>query len=141
MTAVAEVSLAVIAAAAIVTALVAVPALVQVRRTAARAESLLRQVESTLPALIAELREATADAERTIVAMGGLAETVERMDRLTTAATRTIELAGVAMRHVAADVLAPSMANAAGLLAVVREGIHWVWPRRVRRGHHYDRTP
>ena len=140
----AEVSLGVIAAASVVAVLVAVvvavPALLQVRRTAARAESLLTQVETTLPALLGELREATAKAERTMDAMGGLAETVERMDRVTAAATRTIELAAAVMRHMAADVVAPSVANAAGLLAVVREGIQWVWPRRERRANH-DRTP
>ncbi len=135
-----EISLGVIAAASVVAVLVAVPALVQVRRTAARAESLLAQVETTLPGLLVELREATERAERTMDAMGGLAETVERLDRVTAAATRTIELAGAAMRHMAADLVAPSVANAAGLLAVVREGIQWVWPRRERRGIH-DRTP
>ena len=129
-----ELSLAVIAAACVAAVLVAIPVLVQIRRTAARAESLLTQVETTLPALLVELREATARAERTMDAMDGLRETVERMDRLTVAATRTFELAGIAMRHVAADLLAPSVANAAGLLAAVREGIHWVWPRRQRRG-------
>lgn len=40
----------------------------------------------------------------------------------------------------AADVVAPSVANAAGLLAVVREGMQRVWPRRERRRIH-DRTP
>lgn len=135
-----EVSLGIIAAASVVAVLVAVPALVQVRRTAARAESLLTEVERTLPALLVELREATAKAERAMDAMDGLAETVERMDRVTAAAARTIELAGAAMRHMAADVVAPSVANAAGLLAVLREGIQWVWPRRERRGIH-DRTP
>lgn len=135
-----EVSLVIIAAASVVAVLVAVPALVQVRRTAARAESVLTQVERTLPALLIELREATAKAGRTMDAMDGLAETMERMDRVTAAAARTIELAGAAMRHMAADVVAPSVANAAGLLAVLRESIQWVWPRRERRGSH-DRTP
>ena len=135
-----DVSLAVIAVASVAAVLIAIPVLVQIRRTAARAESLLTQIESTLPALLVELREATARAERTMDAMDDLRATVERMDRLTVAATRTIELAGLAIRHMATDLLAPSVANAAGLLAVVREGIHWVWPRRQRRGT-YDRTP
>ncbi|MHB8733498.1 MAG: hypothetical protein ACYDAB_17185 [bacterium] len=141
MPSIADLSLAVIAAASVVAVLVAVPVLVQLRRTAARAESLLSQVERTLPALIAELREATAKAERTIDAMGGLAETIERMDRLTTATARTVELAGAAMRYMAADVLGPSVANAAGLLTVLREGIQYLWPRRQRRRTTHDRTP
>ncbi|HEV2439704.1 MAG TPA: DUF948 domain-containing protein [bacterium] len=135
-----DVSLAVIAAASVVAVLVAIPVLLQIRRTAARAESLLAQVEGTLPALLAELREATAKAERTMDAMDGLAESMERMDRLTAAAARSLELAGAVLRHMAADVVAPSVANAAGLLAVLREGIQWVWPRGERRRIH-DRTP
>ena len=134
MPSISDVSLAVIAAASIVAVLASLPALAQVRRTAARAESVLSQIENTLPALIAELREATARVERTMDAVGGLTETVERMDRLTAAATRTIEVAGAAMRRVAV----PSVANAAGLLAAVREGIQWVWPRRERRVDHHD---
>ena len=137
MPSIADVSLAVIAAASIVAVLASLPALAQVRRTAARAESVLSQIENTLPALIAELREATARMERTMDAVGGLTETVERMDRLTAAATRAIEVAGAAMRRAAA----PSVANAAGLLAAVREGIQLVWPRRERRVDHHDRTP
>jgi uncharacterized protein YoxC len=135
-----DVSLAVIAAASVVAVLVAIPVLLQIRRTAARAESLLAQVEETLPALLAELREATARAQRTMDAMDGLAESMERMDRLTAAAARSLELAGAVLRHMAADVVAPSVANAAGLLAVLREGIQWVWPRGERRRIH-DRTP
>lgn len=135
-----DVSLAVIAAASVLAVLVAIPVLLQIRRTAARAESLLAQVEETLPALLSDLREATAKAQRTMDAMDGLAESMERMDRLTTAAARSLELAGAVLRHMAADVVAPSVANAAGLLAVLREGIQWVWPRGERRRIH-DRTP
>ena len=138
---IADLSLAVIAAASIVAVVVAVPVFMQLRRTAARAESLLSRVESTMPALITELREATAKAERTMDAMGSLAETIERMDRLTTATARTVELAGAAVRYMAADVVGPSVANAAGLLTALREGIQFLWPRRERRRATHDRTP
>src|SRR5579864_1490974 len=138
---IADLSLAVIAAASIVAVVVAVPVFMQLRRTAARAESLLSRVESTMPALITELREATAKAERTMDAMGSLAEAVERMDRLTAATARTVELAGAAMRYMAADVVGPSVANAAGLLTALREGIQFLWPRRERRRATHDRTP
>lgn len=141
MASIADLSLAVIAVASVVAVLAAMPVLVQLRRTAARAESVLSQVEGTLPALITELREATAKAERAMDAMGGLAETVERMARLTTATARTVELAGAAMRYMAADVVGPSVANAAGLLTALREGIQFLWPRRERRRVAHDRTP
>lgn len=141
MPSIAELSLAVIAAASVVAVLVSLPVLAQVRRTAARAESVLRQVESTLPALISELREAAAKAERTLDAMAGLAGTIERMDRLTTATARTMELAGAAMRYMASDVVGASVANAAGLLGALREGIQYLWPRRQRRRTAHDRTP
>jgi len=136
-----EISLGIIAAASVVAVLVAIPALAQVRRTAARAEVLLTEVERTLPALLVELRDATAKAERTMDAVGALAETVERIDRRTAGAMRTIELAGAAMRYMASDFVAPGVANAAGLLAVLREGIHWVWPRPRERRAIHDRTP
>ena len=141
MASIADLSLAVIAVASVVAVLAAMPVLVQLRRTAARAESVLSQVEGTLPALITELREATAKAERAMDAMGGLAETVERTVRLTTATARTVELAGAAMRYMAADVVGPSVANAAGLLTALREGIQFLWPRRERRRVAHDRTP
>jgi uncharacterized protein YoxC len=141
MASIADLSLAVIAVASVVALLAAVPVLVQLRRTAARAESVLSRVEGTLPALITELREATAKAERTMDAIGGLAEAVERMDRLTAATARTVELAGAAMRYMAADVVGPSVASAAGLLTALREGIQFLWPRRERRRATHDRTP
>ncbi|HET7266404.1 MAG TPA: hypothetical protein VFL28_17185 [bacterium] len=140
MPSVADLSLAVIAVASVAAVVVSLPVLAQVRRTAARAESVLGQVESTLPALISELRAATAKAERTMDAMGGFAQTIERMNRLTAATARVMELAGAATRFVAADVLGPPVANAAGLLGVLREGIQYLWPRRERRRMH-DRTP
>ena len=141
MPSIAELSLAVLAAASVVAVLVSLPVLAQIRRTAARAESLLEQVEGTLPALISELREATAKAERTMDAMHGLAGTIERLDRLTAATVRTMELASAAMRYVAWDVVGPSVASAAGVLGVLREGIQYLWPRRERRTTAHDRTP
>jgi hypothetical protein len=141
MPSIGDISLAVIAAASIAALAVSIPALLQVRRTAARAEALLGRVEDTLPALIGELRSAAAKAERTMDTMSGIADAVERMDRLTAATARTLELAGGLMRYMAADVVGPSVANAAGLLGVLREGIQYVWPRRGRRRTTHDRTP
>jgi predicted PurR-regulated permease PerM len=131
---IASVSLAVMAAAAVAAVLLAVPVLVQIRRTAARAESVLAYVEGTLPGLVAELRQAAARSERAL-------EAVERVDRLAAAAARTLQFTGAAMRRLAADVVAPSAANAAGLLAGLRAGIQWVWLRRHRRGGMHERAP
>ena len=141
MPSIADLSLAVIAVASVAAVVVSVPVLAQIRRTAARAESVLGQVERTLPVLVSELRAATAKAERAMDAMAALAQTIERVERLTTATARTLELAGAAMRYMTSDVVGPTVANAAGLLGVLREGIQYLWPRRERRRTAHDRTP
>ncbi|HLW48882.1 MAG TPA: hypothetical protein VKW09_14090 [bacterium] len=133
-----EISLAVIAAACVVAAGAGVPALVQFRRTAARAENVLAELERTLPALVIEARAVTARADRTLAAMDGVLDTIARMDRLTTAAARSLEGAGAIMRQMAAGTIAPTVTNAVGLLAALREGIQWIWPRRERRGGLHD---
>lgn len=133
-----EISLAIIAAAAVAAAAVGIPALVQFRRTAARAESLLAELERTVPALVIEARAVTAKADRTLAAMDAVLDSVARMDRLTTAALRSLEGAGAIMRQMAGGAIAPTVSNAVGLLAVLREGIQWLWPRRERRGGLHD---
>jgi len=129
-----EISVAVIAAASLAAAAAGLPALLQVRRTAARAEMLLAELERTLPALVIEARTVTARADRTIAAMDGILGTMARMDRLTTAVSASLEGAGVIMRQMAAGTIVPTVNNAVGLLAVLREGIHWLRPRRERKG-------
>jgi uncharacterized protein YoxC len=135
-----EISLAVIAAASVVAVVAAIPVLMQMRRTAARAEDVLAQVEDTLPALLGEVRALVARTDRTLDATDRLIESVERVDRLLGVAGRTVEQAGTAMRYLTADV-APSVANVVGLLGMLREGIQSVWPRRERKGDTHDRTP
>jgi hypothetical protein len=129
-----EISVAVIAAAAVAAAAAGIPALLEFRRTAARAEMLLAELERTLPALVIEARAVTARADRTLAAMDGILETMARMDRLTTAAARSLEGAGAIMRQMAAGTIVPTVSNAVGLLAALREGIQWIWARRDRRG-------
>lgn len=129
-----EIGVAVIAVAAVAAAAAGIPALLQVRRTAARAESLLAELERTVPSLVIEARAVTARADRTLAAMDGVLDSMTRMERLTTAAVRSLEGAGAIMRQVAGGTLAPTVSNAMGLLAVIREGIQWIWPRRERRG-------
>jgi hypothetical protein len=128
-----EISVAVIAVASVVAAAAGLPALLQVRRTAARAETLLVELERTLPALVVEARAVTARADRTLAAMDGILETMARMDRLSTAVAGSLEGAGAIMRQMAAGAI-PTVTNAVGLLAVLREGIEWLWLRRDRRG-------
>jgi uncharacterized protein YoxC len=135
-----EISLAVIAAASVIAVLAAIPAIVQMRRTAARAERLFTDMEDTLPTLLTEVRALVARTDRTLDATDRLIDSVERMDRLLGVAGRTVEQAGAAMRYLTTDV-GPSVANAASLFSALREGIQWIWSRRERRGEYHDRTP
>jgi uncharacterized protein YoxC len=135
-----EISLAVIAAASVIAVLAAIPAIVQMRRTAARAERLFTDMEGTLPTLLTEVRALVARTDRTLDATDRLIDSVERMDRLLGVAGRTVEQAGAAMRYLTTDV-GPSVANAASLFSALREGIQWIWSRRERRGEYHDRTP
>jgi hypothetical protein len=110
----------------------------QFRRTAARADALLAELERTLPSLVIDARAVTARADRTLTAMESVLETMARMDRLTTVAARSLENAGAILRQVATGTLAPTVGNAVGLLAVLREGIQWIWPRRERRAGFHE---
>jgi uncharacterized protein YoxC len=132
-----EISVAVIAVASLAAAAAGLPALLQVRRTAARAETLLAELERTLPALVVEARAVTARADRTLAAMDRILETMARMDRLSTAVAGSLEGAGAIMRQMAAGAI-PTVTNAVGLLAVLREGIEWIWLRRERRGDPHE---
>ncbi len=128
-----EISLAVIAAAAAVATGALVPALVQVRRTAARAEEVLRAVGETLPGLLRDTRALVDKLDRVADTVHDLAGSASRLDRVATTAARTV----VGMRDVALQVaremVVPSMANAAGLLAILRDTMQWLRPRRDNR--------
>lgn len=132
MPSVSEISLAVIAAAFVIAVAALVPVLAQVRRTARRAEQVLAAAEGQLPGLLEQVRALVAKLDRTVDAMGDLTQTIGRLDQMAERSLETVEQIGTIMRQTARDVLAPSMAGAAGVLAALREGIQWVWPRRDR---------
>lgn len=127
-----EVSLAVIAVAIAVGTIFLVPALIDVRRAAARAAHTFEVLDAALPTLLTELTEAAGTLNRTADTVGSLAASIERLERVSRAAARvlgvTLEVLGQTTR-----VALPSLANVAGVLSAVREGIEWVRPRRDRR--------
>lgn len=129
---IAEISLAVIAAATLVSVIALVPVLIQVRRTAARAEQVLASVDGTLPGLLTDLRALVRKIDATADTLRDLAESVDRLGRYAETAVHTFEGMGETARRMARDVIMPSVARAAGLLAAVREGMQWVRPRREK---------
>ncbi len=129
---IAEVSLAVIAAATLISVIALVPVLIQVRRTAARAEQVLASVDGTLPGLLTDLRTLVQKVDGTADTLRDLAASMDRLGRFVETAAHTVEGMHDAARQVAQDVVIPSVARAAGLLAVLREGMQWVRPRRDR---------
>lgn len=118
---VAEVSLAVIALAIIVTVIALIPVFAQVRRTVKQAETVLVSLDGTLPALIAEVRTVIKTVDVTAESLRDLAGSLERLDRFVTSAVQTAE--GVVM---------PSVATAAGVIAALRESLQWVLHKRDR---------
>lgn len=129
-----DISLAVIAAAAVAAVIALVPALVQVRRTAARAEELLTGVAGTLPALLSETQALVHKLDGVADTLQDVAASASRLDRFATTATRTVEGVRDVALQVAREMLLPSVSNAAGILAVVREGMQWFRLRRDNRG-------
>lgn len=129
MPSIAEISLAVIALAVAIAVIALVPALNQVRRTASRAEEVLAGVSGILP----EVQTIVHKLDGTTDRLQQLADSVDRLDRFAVTTTRTMEgLRDVALQ-VARDMLVPSVANAAGLFAVLREGMQWIRPRRQQK--------
>jgi uncharacterized protein YoxC len=116
---VSDLSLALIALAVAIAAVALVPVLVQLRRTAARAEVLLTSVEGALPGLLADLEELVERLNRTTDTIGNLAAAVDGV----------FERVG----HATRDVVVPSLANIVGLVSALREGLEWALPRRDRR--------
>ncbi len=121
---VAEWSLAVIAAVFVVTMLVLIPVLWQVRRTAREAERLLAGVAGVLPDLLGDLRDAV---QKVSGAADHLDDLVTAMDRLARPAAVMAQLF-----EQVRDALVPSVANAAGVFAALREGMQWMRPGRAR---------
>ena len=65
-----------------------VPALIEIRRAAARASRTIETLDAALPTLLTELREAVGTMNRTADTVASLAASIERLDRLSAAAAR-----------------------------------------------------
>jgi uncharacterized protein YoxC len=126
---IAEISLAVIAVAFVVAVAVLIPVLLQIRRTARQAEGILRNVNGTLPDMLAEARAILTSLGDTSGTLRDVAASVERLDKLVDTAARTVENVRDSARQMAEDVIMPSVATAAGVFAALREGIQWIRPR------------
>ncbi|HXX37501.1 MAG TPA: DUF948 domain-containing protein [bacterium] len=125
----AEVSLAVIALAFAVAVAALVPALLQLRRTARQGEAVLESVHAALPELLAELEDLVRKLNRATDTVASLAASVERLERLSSSTVRIVDGALEKVGHM----VMPSLANIAGLVSVLREGMEWARPRRDRR--------
>ncbi|HEX4836609.1 MAG TPA: hypothetical protein VFW01_09760 [bacterium] len=129
---IAELSLALIAAAFVIAVAALVPVLVQVRRTALRAERLLTSVDGQLPGLIQDVRALIFKLDRTTDPVRDLAKSLERFEKFINTAVDTMEKTRDTARQMTRDYILPSMANAAGVLALIREGAELIRPRRER---------
>lgn len=129
---IAELSLAVIAVAFVIAVIALVPVLIQLRRTAARAERLLTSVDGQVPGLIQDVRAVIFKIDRTTESARDFAKSLERVERVLNNAVDTVEKTRDTARQMAREYLLPSMANAAGVLALIREGAELIRPRRER---------
>lgn len=125
MSSVADVSLAIIAATCVIAVIVMLAILVIVWRIAIRIHALLSVANRTLPELIVSLQTVFGHVHE---ALGTIAKTHARLlsgiDRLENAT-----------HHVIRDIIRPTAATGAGVLAALREGCRRVRPRsRTHRG-------
>lgn len=129
---IAELSLAVIAAAFVIAVIALVPVLVQLRRTASKAERLLSSVDGQLPGLIQDVRAMLFKIDRTTDAARDFAKSLERVEKFLNNAVDTVEKTRETARQMAREFVLPSVANAAGVLALIREGAELIRPKRER---------
>lgn len=121
---VAEWSLAAIAVAFLIAVIALLPALMQVRRTARQAEQMLVSINSALPGLLSDLRDVVRKLGEAAGTLQDLAAAMDRLGQLAAATGRAVE-------HVR-DVIVPSVASAAGVVAALREGFQWMRSSRNR---------
>ncbi len=124
-----EISLAVIAAATLISVIALVPLLIQARRTAARAERILSSVDGSLPGLLTDLSALIRKLDRTADTVQDIAASMERLGRFAESAAETVEGVRDTARQMTQDVIMPSVARAVGVLSALREGMQWVRPR------------
>jgi uncharacterized protein YoxC len=120
---VATVSLAIIAATCIIAVGALVVLAVYLWRVLARVEAMLALVQRSLPGLIAETRAMINRADREI--LGEVARTVTQLSAVVGTGITVVEQAQTTARRVAQTVIGSQVANAMGVLAVIREGLGW----------------
>ena len=137
MSTVASVSLAIIAATSVIAVVAFVVFLYYGWRTVRRAEAILALVQRALPGLATDLRAMLDKVDQEI-----LEETIRTLRRVSVvigSGVSTIEQVQQTARRVAQDVILPPMSTAAGVFAVIREGLQWFRPGGD--GHRTTRRP
>ena len=126
MSTVASVSLAIIAATCVIAVVAFVVFLYYGWRAVRRAEAILALVQRALPGLAIDLRAMLDKVDQEI-----LEETIRTLRRVSVvigSGVSTIEQVQQTARRVAQDVILPPMSTAAGVFAVIREGLQWFRP-------------
>jgi len=130
---IAEVSVIVVATAASIAAVALVLTIAQLRRTMARAGSLLALAVAGLPALARELSLFATKLDQTTNALAALADTVERIDGCMEAVGRATRQGRNRTRPKIRRAAITLAADAAGAIRMSREALRWIRiPRRCR---------
>jgi uncharacterized protein YoxC len=124
-----EICAAVVAAAVVVGVIVFAGVALQLRRLFGRVETTLAITNQSLPGILLESRQLIAKLDRASDSLVAVSERLARLDRVITSAADVLEGLRGALRQTR-NVFMPSVANAAGVLAALREGVQWVRPRR-----------
>jgi len=126
MSTVANVSLAIIAATCVIAVVAFVVFLYYVWRAVRRAEAILALVQRALPGLAIDLRGILDKLDQEILEEA--IRTLRRVSVVIGSGVSTIEQVQQTARRVAQDVILPPMTTAAGVFAVIREGLQWFRP-------------
>lgn len=123
MLTVATISLAIIAATCIIVAAVIVFFIVRLWRLVSRAEAILGLVQHAVPGYLDEVQGMLTKIDREI--LGDIVRTLRRTTAVVGAGVDTLAQVQDRARRVAEGVIYPPVAAAAGLFAVLREGLTW----------------
>jgi len=124
-----EICAALVAASVVFGVIVFAGVTMQLRRLLGQVHTTLAITNESLPGILVETRQLIAKLD---TASDGLVQVSERLSRLEggiNSAADIIEGLRGALRQTR-NVVLPGVANAAGVLAALREGMHWVRPRR-----------
>jgi uncharacterized protein YoxC len=126
MSTVAAVSLAIIAATCIIAVAGFIVFLVFLWRVIGRIEAMLMLIQRALPGLLTDTRAMLTKIDREI--LGEVARTVTHVTTVVGSGVNAVEHAQSTARRITQGVILPRMANAIGLLAVIRESLSWFRP-------------